>query len=38
MDVLRGLNWLDCFIVVLYLAAIVAFGSWFGRFQKTTGA
>src|SRR5688572_6577100 len=26
----------DYLVIVLYLAAITAFGSWFARFQKTT--
>src|SRR5688500_4747239 len=30
------LNWLDYAVIGLYLTAIVAFGSWFARFQKTT--
>lgn len=30
------LNWLDYAVIALYLLAIVAFGSWFARFQKTT--
>lgn len=30
------LNWLDYAVIGLYLLAIVAFGSWFARFQKTT--
>src|SRR5688500_18532412 len=30
------LNWLDYAVIGIYLLAIVAFGSWFGRFQKTT--
>ena len=30
------LNWLDYAVIGVYLAAIVAFGSWFARFQKTT--
>ena len=30
------LNWLDYAVITVYLIAIVAFGSWFARFQKTT--
>jgi SSS family transporter len=30
------LNWLDYAVIAVYLVAIVAFGSWFARFQKTT--
>jgi SSS family solute:Na+ symporter len=30
------LNWLDYAVIGLYILAIVAFGSWFARFQKTT--
>lgn len=30
------LNWLDYAVIAVYLLAIVAFGSWFARFQKTT--
>src|SRR5829696_4207551 len=30
------LNWLDYAVIGVYLIAIVAFGSWFARFQKTT--
>lgn len=30
------LNWLDYAVIAIYLLAIVAFGSWFARFQKTT--
>ena len=30
------LNWLDYAVIGVYLVAIVAFGSWFARFQKTT--
>ena len=30
------LNWLDYAVIALYLFGIVAFGSWFARFQKTT--
>src|SRR5918993_1269821 len=30
------LNWLDYAVIGLYLLAIVTFGSWFARFQKTT--
>lgn len=30
------LNWLDYAVIGVYLLAIVAFGSWFARFQKTT--
>jgi SSS family transporter len=30
------LNWLDYAVIGAYLVAIVAFGSWFARFQKTT--
>jgi solute:Na+ symporter, SSS family len=30
------LNWLDYAVIGAYLLAIVAFGSWFARFQKTT--
>jgi SSS family solute:Na+ symporter len=30
------LNWLDYVVIVVYLVAITAFGSWFARFQKTT--
>src|SRR3970040_249092 len=30
------LNWLDYVVIVIYLVAITAFGSWFARFQKTT--
>ena len=30
------LNWLDYVVIGVYLAGIVAFGSWFARFQKTT--
>jgi SSS family transporter len=31
-----SLTWADYFVIAGYLAAITAFGSWFGRFQKTT--
>lgn len=30
------LNWLDYAVIGVYLVAIVTFGSWFSRFQKTT--
>ena len=30
------LTWADYLVIVGYLAAIIAFGSWFARFQKTT--
>lgn len=30
------LNWLDYAVIAVYLVGIVAFGSWFARFQKTT--
>ena len=30
------LTWADYLVIVGYLAAITAFGSWFARFQKTT--
>jgi len=30
------LTWLDYLVIGGYLLAITAFGSWFGRFQKTT--
>jgi SSS family transporter len=30
------LTWVDYLVIVGYLAAITAFGSWFARFQKTT--
>jgi solute:Na+ symporter, SSS family len=30
------LNWLDYAVIGLYILAIVAFGSWFARYQKTT--
>ena len=30
------LNWLDYAVIGVYLTAIVLFGSWFARFQKTT--
>jgi SSS family solute:Na+ symporter len=30
------LTWADYLVIGGYLAAITAFGSWFGRFQKTT--
>ena len=30
------LNWLDYAVIGVYLLAIIAFGSWFARFQKTT--
>jgi SSS family transporter len=30
------LTWLDYAVIGIYLAAIVTFGSWFARFQKTT--
>jgi Na+/proline symporter len=30
------LNWLDYAVIGVYLLAIVSFGSWFARFQKTT--
>ena len=31
-----SLSGVDYLVIVAYLAAITAFGSWFGRFQKTT--
>ncbi|HVH55903.1 MAG TPA: sodium:solute symporter [Vicinamibacterales bacterium] len=30
------LNWLDYAVIAVYLFGIIAFGSWFARFQKTT--
>jgi solute:Na+ symporter, SSS family len=30
------LTWIDYAVIVAYLVAITAFGSWFARFQKTT--
>src|SRR3954454_5421382 len=30
------LTWLDYLVILGYLLAITAFGSWFARFQKTT--
>ena len=30
------LNWLDYLVIGVYLVAIVSFGSWFSRFQRTT--
>ena len=30
------LTWVDYAVIVGYLVAITAFGSWFARFQKTT--
>ena len=30
------LNWLDYAVIAVYLLAIVSFGSWFARFQKST--
>jgi solute:Na+ symporter, SSS family len=32
----RALNWVDYVVIVGYLLAITAFGSWFGRFQRST--
>ena len=33
---MHGLNWLDYAVILGYLLAIIAFGSWFARFQRTT--
>ena len=30
------LTWLDYTVIAVYLLAIIAFGSWFARYQKTT--
>jgi SSS family solute:Na+ symporter len=32
----RALNWVDYLVIVGYLLAITAFGSWFARFQRST--
>ena len=31
-----SLNWVDYLVIAGYLLAITAFGSWFGRFQRST--
>ena len=31
-----SLSGVDYLVIAAYLVAITAFGSWFGRFQKTT--